>query len=270
MSTEMLHRSDAPFGPAVWQQVDAAVITAATSQITARRLLEIEGPYGLGLKVIPGTDTPSSAPAGESVVSAVSPTVPVAVIQAWFSIPIRDIAHFEQTGLPFDLNPAAQAALSCARQEDELIFNGSAELGTAGLLTAAGTCSCPLRPWDKPGQALDNLVEAVGVLDEAGMHGPYALGLAPKRYNALFRRYPDGNMTEMDHVRTLVTGGIIKAPALTEGAVLLATGKQFASIVLGQDLVTGFVGPSGGTYEFFLIESLALRLAVPAAVCVLR
>jgi len=52
--------------------------------------------------------------------------------------------------------------------------------------------------------------------------------------------------------------------------VLIASGRQFATIVLGQDLAPGFVGPAGRSYEFTVSESLALRLLVPEAVCVLK
>jgi hypothetical protein len=54
------------------------------------------------------------------------------------------------------------------------------------------------------------------------------------------------------------------------GGALLASGRQYASIVVGQDLVTGFVGPAENGYEFTVGETIALRLAVPQAVCVLK
>jgi uncharacterized linocin/CFP29 family protein len=117
---------------------------------------------------------------------------------------------------------------------------------------------------------MDDVIQAATKLDEAGFHGPYALALTPSRYNLLFRRYRQGNVTELEHVRSLVTEGVIKAPAIRSGGVLLASGRQYASIVLGQDLKTGFVGPSGTEYEFTVSESVALRLLQPTAVCVLQ
>ncbi|MFP4418229.1 MAG: encapsulin, partial [Chitinispirillaceae bacterium] len=79
-----------------------------------------------------------------------------------------------------------------------------------------------------------------------------------------------GNTIELEHLRSLVSGGIIKAPAIREGGVLLATGKQFASIILGQDMMTGFEGPDGRNYTFFISESIALRLSVPSTICFLK
>ncbi len=66
------------------------------------------------------------------------------------------------------------------------------------------------------------------------------------------------------------TAGIVKAPALGDGGVLLATGKQYAEIVLGQDMTVGFIGPSAEELEFSISESLALLIRQPKAICALR
>lgn len=268
--SEYLHREDAPFSEGVWQKIDQVVTEAAKSQLSARRLIHIEGPYGLGLSALPGADE-VVAEGGEGAPELlVSPARQVALVRKGFRLGARGIAAFEQRGLPLDLGSAAAAAIACARQEDDLLHNGSKAVGAQGLLNAKGVQTSKLKPWDKVGAAADDVIAAVTRLDEAGFHGPYALGLAPDRYNLLFRRYNQGNQTEMEHLRALVTDGIVKAPAIGSGGVLLATGRQYATIVVGQDLVTAFVGPAGGDYEFVLAESIMLRLLQPAAVCVLK
>jgi len=76
--------------------------------------------------------------------------------------------------------------------------------------------------------------------------------------------------TELEHLRTIATDGVFKAPILKTGGVLLATGKQYASIVLGQDMTTGFIGPAGDALEFSITKSLALLVREPASICVLK
>ena len=95
------------------------------------------------------------------------------------------------------------------------------------------------------------------------------MALAPSRYNLLFRRYPQGG-TELEHIGVAVTDGIFKAPGLDSGGVLLASGKQYASIIMGQDMSVGFIGPVGGDLEFSVSETLALMVRQPAAICVLK
>lgn len=270
VSNKYLHRGDAPFGDSVWEKIDHTVVSSARGQLSGRRLLHVEGPYGLGLKAVPGPDEEIEESGTEDGVSVLaSREMPVARIEGGFTLPVRDIAAYESTGLPFDVSRAATAAMACARQEDALLFNGSKALGTEGLLTAKGTGKLKLRSWQQVGTAADDIIKAATALDEAGFHGPYALALAPADYNRLYRRYDQGNQTEMGHVESIVTDGIVKAPAIESGGVLLATGKQFASIVLGQDLMSGFIGPADGDYEFSVSETIALRLRAPESVLVL-
>ena len=266
-----LHRDDAPFGGDVWERIDEAVIGAAKGQMSARRLLQTRGPYGLANKSIPGPDRVMESGDGEDAVTvSAGPGTPTALIRKPFTVSIREVASYEKSGLPMDVSGAAEAAIECARWEDDIIFNGSRALGVKGLLNAEGTQTAKLSSWDEVGTAVDDIISAVTKLDEAGFHGPYTLGLAASAYNKLFRRYRAGSMTELKHITQLVTDGVIKAPAISSGGVLMASGPQYAFIALGQDLKAGFVGPAGNDYEFTVSESVALRLARPAAVCVLK
>ena len=265
-----MQREDAPFSGKVWEKIDEAVVNSAKAQLAGRRLLHIEGPYGLGLKSLPGSDQAAEGASAVGASLAVSRALPVVAIRSEFALAARDVAAFEETGMPLDVVGAASAAIACARQEDDLIFYGSKSLGVEGLLTAKGTLSVKLNPWGEVGKAADDIIQAVTKLDSAGFHGPYSLALAPDMYNLLLRRYPQGDSTEMEHLRQIVTDGIVKAPALSGGSVLLASGAQFAAIVVGQDLAAGFVGPSNGGYEFTVSESVTLRLLQASSVCVLR
>jgi len=199
-----------------------------------------------------------------------SVALPLVGIQVGFSLAARDIAAYQSTRAPLDLGPAAAAALSCARQEDSLIFNGSKAVAVRGISSTNGTQSLKLSTWEKVGAAAEDVIKAATKLDDSGFHGPYALALSPARYNLLFRRYPQGSATEIEHLRVLLTGGIVKAPAIPEGGLLLATGRQYATIVLGQDILTAFLGPSLGGYDFLVRETLTPRLIEPSAFCLLK
>ena len=67
----------------------------------------------------------------------------------------------------------------------------------------------------------------------------------------------------------MVTDGIFKTPILKTGG-LLASRAQCASVVLGQDMSVGYVGPAGAKQEFTVSESLTLRIRQPQAICVLK
>ncbi|MDI6719965.1 MAG: family 1 encapsulin nanocompartment shell protein [Methanomicrobiales archaeon] len=257
-----LSRGDAPIDGATWNILDATMVEAAKSILSGRRLLHLEGPFGLGLKAIPMTDRRDQ----EGLI--VSSFVPLPEIHATFALGKRDLAAYERDRLLLDTAPVVQAALDVARREDNLIFHGGG--GVTGLLNTQGSSSIQLSRWDTVGDAVDDIIRGVTRLDESGFHGPYALALAPSRFNLLYRRYEQGQMTELEHARTIVTEGIIKAPVLSDGGVLIASGRQYATIVIGQDMAVGFIGPAGENLEFSVSESLAPLVLQPKAICVLE
>jgi len=268
MADKYLQRDDAPFGEAVWQRIDEAVTGAAKSQLAARKLLYIDGPHGVGLRHVPGPDRAVASGGPDAVAMLAAPAIPVTLLRGGFRLGVRDVAAFEQAGAFLDVNAPAAAATAVARQEDDVIFNGAGEV--KGLLNADGVQYVSLGSWDSVGAAANDVIGAATRLDAAGFHGPYALGLSPGLFNKLFRLYPQANLTEFQHLQTLVTEGIVKVAAIKAGGLLLASGRLFATIVVGQDLAARFEGTQEGTVEFSVIESIALRLLRPDAVCVLH
>ncbi len=262
MKNKYLFREDAPFEAAIWEILDQTVIEAAKSILTGRRILNIDGPYGLGLKAVPLSDPETeSAPITGRV-------MPLSLISKSFSIAKRDLATFERDGLMFDTKPITKAAIECAKLEDALVFKGTKE--TPGLLTAEGSKQLQLSSWIDVGAAAEDIIKALTTLDSSLFHGPYCLALAPSRYNLLLRRYPNGNISELEHIKTIVMEGVFKAPTLESGGIMLASGHQYATIVLGQDMSVGFIGPASESLEFSVSESLVPLIRQPEAICLLK
>lgn len=262
MTNQYLSREGAPIAAGTWEVIDRTMLEAAKSVLSGRRLLSIDGPYGLGLKAVPLSD-PEAASA-----PVTSPVLPLALIAKSFTMAKRDLAAWERDGTMLDTKPVADAAMECARLEDELVFKGTKD--APGLLVTRGCHQLSLSSWGEVGAAGEDIIKAITALDGSGFHGPYCLALAPQRYNLLLRRYPTGNFSELEHINTMVTAGVIKAPALGGGGVLLASGRQFASIVLGQDMAVGFIGPVAERLEFIISESLTPLVRQPKAICLLK
>jgi uncharacterized linocin/CFP29 family protein len=262
MENKYLGREDAPIAVETFNLLDTCMVDVAKSQLTGRKLIDIEGPFGFGTKGIPLGDYEL----GKGVMA--SGYLPLTQIKSGFCINRRDLASFEK-GTPYlDTKPLVAATLDVARMEDQVIFEGMN--GCTGLMNADGTNNLGLSKWDKVGSAADQVISAVTKLDEAGFHGPYCMALAPSLYNLLMRRYPQGEGTELDHISGIVTGGVVKAPALVKGGILMASGTGYASIIIGQDMCIGYLGPSGDTLDFYVTESLALLIREPSAICVLK
>ncbi len=261
MSAPYLGREDAPFGKDVWELLDKAAVSVARGELAGRKILPLEGPFGLGFAFVP--QGVKSLGEGVSVLEG----QPLVALERTFRLRKLDLAQFERNGVNLDLSPLFQAVRELAQLEEKLIFEGLS--GQSGLCTAEGVLKSSLSSWDEPGKAAEDVIQAISLLDGAGFHGPFALALSPRRYNLLLRRYPGTAQTELEHIQSIVRDSVVKAPYLEDGGVLLAVNPLYAKIVLGQDLEVGFIGPESEGYLFSVSESLALLLLEPRSVCVL-
>lgn len=261
---DYLNRRQAPFPKEVWQSLDDSAVDAARDRLTGRRFLKVEGPFGLGLTAIEvGNDDYCRQREPGEAGAVMSHTLPVPMIRKSFGLSIRRVAAALDNGQPLDLSPVDDAAEAVADREEELIYRGQEGFHVAGLLTAPGRHHIDGGNWEDIATALQDVLAAVTRLDEAGFHGPYALALAPALYNGLFRLYPGTQVVQLEHLRKLCTKGIYKAPI--EGGVLVDT--RVGTLIVGEDLKTGYGDQDGIHYHLYVTESVVLRIDEPQAIC---
>lgn len=261
-----LNRGQAPFGAEIWSQIDEAAAEAAKAMLTARRFLEVDSPYGPGLTSIEtGNDGFCRTPGPDEAAAVVGRAVSVPMLRKTFELSIRRVAAHAEMGLPLDLSPVEDAAEAVARREEEYLYQGNADFGVPGLLTAEGRCTGSGGDWGDIDTVLNDVLDAVTRLDEGGFRGPYALVLGPALYNGLFRRYPGTELLQIEHLKRVCAKGIFKANI--DGAAVID--PRAGDIVVGQDLQAGYIGNDGVHYQMFLAESLVLRLQDAEAVCTL-
>jgi uncharacterized linocin/CFP29 family protein len=262
-----LNREQAGFTEQMWERIDATAIEAARDILTARRFLDVEGPFGPGLTSVEVGSESYARPAAEGRAAVVaSQAIGVAMLQQVFELSIRRVEGHLRMGLPLDLRPMEDAAEAIAWREEELIYHGIPEQSVTGLMNAAGRNSIELGKWEKVEQALNDVIAAVDRLDASGFRGPYALALSPTRYNQLFRRYEGSDMLQLDHLSRLCEAGGFKAPI--EGAVVVD--PRVGQIDIGQDLRIGYSANDGIHFRLFASESLVLLLEEPGAICTLE
>lgn len=261
---DTLNRGLAPFTDEIWRAIDEAAVAAARQRLTARRYLDLEGPFGLGLTAIEtGNDDYCRQPSADEAGAVMGRAISVPMLRRSFRLSIRRVAAYLDNGYPLDLTPVEDAAESVADREEEFIYRGQPDFQLQGLLTAAGRLEVPGGDWSAVDRALQDVLAAVTLLDEAGHRGPYALALAPALYNGLFRLYPGTDVLQLEHLKRLCMQGIYKASI--EGGVLVD--PRAGVIILGQDMKSGYIGQDGVHYQLYLAESLVLRIDDATAVC---
>src|SRR4029077_20283245 len=101
------------------------------------------------------------------------------------------------------------------------------------------------------------IARALGQLRESGVDGPYSVLLSADDCVAVSET-SDHGCPVLEHLRRLVTGDIIWAPAIS-GAVALTTRGGDFSLQLGQDTSIGYLSHTSTQVERYLQDTLTCR-----------
>ncbi|MBN1250264.1 MAG: bacteriocin family protein [Anaerolineae bacterium] len=245
--SDYLMREDAPLTDAEWQHVDKAVVETAKQFLVGRRFLDLAGPFGPGLEIVPvGTGDARGY-------------VELSILDATFMLYWKDIEASRKMGVPLETGAAARAAMACARMEDELILSG---------LIGAAEKSVSLGDWTEPDAPLGDIVKATEALFSDGFFGPYAVVLSPDLYTQTQRVSRGMGRMVSKLINDIVTGGMFRTQLLDEGqGLVLSLGAYNFDLVVGQDLVAAYQGNEGLDHSFRVMETLALRVKRGGAIC---
>ncbi len=262
-------RDGAPFGQEVWDEIDAVAGAAAAEVRAGRRILEVIGPLGFEARAGVAED----APVADDETALPHVHVPrvraMPVLHRTVGLGARAVEARQKRGEPLVLEEVAEAARQIARAEDRLVFQGHGPAGVRGLLAEAGALELTAGDWGDPARAADELLAALTRLDSAGRHGPYAVALSPGRYYQLLRPHPGSGLTPLAQLGPAFEGGIVKAPALADGAVVVMRSASGPKVVLGQDLTAAYDGREGIFHRISLVESVTFLPGVPGSVALL-
>jgi len=253
--------------PELLEKIESAAVSAARDILSGRKILDVEGPHGLGLTNLEvGNDDICREPGPEEASAVVSRALSVPMIYRRFSLSKRRIAAAQESGQPLSLKVVENAGQTVAAREEEFVYQGQLNFHLTGLLTVEGRNNIAGGDWNNIDEVLEDVIEAVNILDGKGYRGPYGLALAPALYNNLFRRYPGTELMQIEHLKRLCTRGIVKANI--EGGVLVS--RDVGSLVIGQDLQISYLGPDAAHENFTVSESAVLKIEAPDAICTLR
>ncbi|HEX5313611.1 MAG TPA: family 1 encapsulin nanocompartment shell protein, partial [Gammaproteobacteria bacterium] len=100
---DYLNRHLAPFSEETWNRIEAAAVAAAREDLTARRFLDVDGPYGVGLTTLElGAEDYCRQPREGEAGAVISSTraLPVPMIRKSFRLSMRRVVAAEEQGAP--------------------------------------------------------------------------------------------------------------------------------------------------------------------------
>jgi uncharacterized linocin/CFP29 family protein len=109
-----------------------------------------------------------------------------------------------------------------------------------------------------------SVATAVATLKAAGVDGPYAIALGPRCYMGVIETTEHGGYPLLSHLRLILDGPVIWAPAVNGAVVLSQRGDDF-ELVVGEDFSVGYLAHDADTVTLYLEESITFVNKSPEA-----
>jgi uncharacterized linocin/CFP29 family protein len=258
-----LHRELAPISDAAWAQIEEETARTLKRYLAARRVVDLHGPSGVALSAVGTGHLQNIAAPGNGIIARQREVKALVELRVPFELDRQMIDDVERGANDSDWQPAKDAAKTIAFAEDGAVFDGYAAGGIQGI--RQGT-SNPIEPL--PGDVRnypDAIAHALSQLRLVGVNGPYSVLLGADEYTAVAEAR-DYGYPVLEHLRRIVDGEIIWAPAIAGAFVLTTRGGDF-DLHIGQDFSIGYLSHSDTGVRLYLQESLTfLLLTAEAAV----
>jgi uncharacterized linocin/CFP29 family protein len=257
-----LLRSHAPVTEANWALLDEEAAGPLRVALGARKLVDFAGPYGWSYSAtnLGRTATVDSPLSG--IAARRRRTLPLTELRADFDVARGELRDHERGAEDVELDNLGNAALRIAEAENAAIFHGWESADIIGV--------CQRSPHAPIARAGDfsayarYAAEAVGMLRDAGVGGPYALGLGPADYTGVVETSEHGGYPLFDHLRKILGGPLVWVPGLGGGVVLSTRGGDFL-FESGADLAIGYERHDADSVFLYIEESFSFRVATPEA-----
>ena len=256
-----LHRELAPISAAAWSQIEEEATRTLKRYLAGRRVVDVQGPAGVAQPAI-GTGHLRNIKASIDGILARQREVNALVeLRVPFDLDRQQIDDVERGANDSDWQPAKDAARLIAFAEDRAIFDGYAAAGIGGIRqgTSNPVMTLPSDVRDYP----DAIAKAVSQLRLVGVNGPYSVLLSADAYTGLSET-SDHGYPVLEHVKRLVDGEIIWAPAIAGAFVLTTRGGDFG-LYIGQDVSIGYLSHTDAAVRLYLEETFTFLLLTTEA-----
>ena len=258
-----LLREHAPVTTAGWELLDSEARERLTPALAARKLVDFAGPHGWEHSATNLGRTEEISDVREDGVAARRRLVLGLVeLRVRFSVARSELEDADRGAEDIDLDALDQAARGIAGAENAAVFHGWSAAAITGIIEASTYDRIPLG--DDCSRYPRHVAKAVDALRAAGIAGPYGLALGPLAHTRVLETSEHGGYPLLEHLREIVGGPIVWAPAVTGGAVLSMRGGDFL-FDSGEDLSVGYESHDAGAVNLYLEESFSFRVATPDA-----
>ena len=258
-----LHRELAPITDAAWAQIEEETSRTLKRYLAGRRVVDLHGPAGPALSAIGTGHLQNIAAPGDGIIARQRQVRPLVELRVPFELDRQMIDDVKRGSNDSDWEPAKEAAKTIAFAEDSAIFIGYSAGGIQGIRQGTSNPIEPL-PADVRNYP-EAIAHSISMLRLVGVNGPYSVLLGAEAYTAVAEAR-DYGYPVLEHLRRIVDGEIIWAPAIAGAFVLSTRGGDF-DLHLGQDFSIGYSSHTDTAVRLYLEETFTfLMLTAEAAV----
>ena len=257
-----LLRDLAPVSDPGWEAIDEEASRTLRHFLAARKLVDFSGPLGWehSAETLGRVDPLGDAPAG--VDAAIRMMQPLAELRTPFDLSRRELEAIDRGSRDYDLQVVIDAARQAAPAEDAAVFHGYEAAGIAGI--SQSTPHAPVVIGDDYNQYPGTVARALATLQAAGIAGPFAIALGPRCYTGVIETTEHGGYPVLEHIRLILGGPIVWAPAVDGAIVVSLRGGDF-QLTCGQDFSIGYLDHDADSVRLYLEESMTFRALSPDA-----
>jgi uncharacterized linocin/CFP29 family protein len=256
-----LHRELAPISDAAWAEIEEETSRTLKRYLAGRRVVDVQGPGGVALSAVGTGHLRNIAASGDGILARQRDVKALVELRVPFDLDRQQIDDVERGAEDSDWQPAKDAARLLAFAEDRAIFDGYAAAGIEGIRqgTSNPVMTLPADVTDYP----DAIAQALSQLRLVGVNGPYSVLLSADAYTALAETRDHGYPV-LEHIKRIVDGEIIWAPAIAGAFVLTTRGGDFG-FHIGQDISIGYLSHTDTAVRLYLQETFTFLLLTTEA-----
>lgn len=256
-----LHRELAPISDVAWAQVEQETTRTIKRYLAGRRVVDALPPRG---NAFPGVATghlvPIPPPA-EGIIANQRVVKALVEFRVPFELSRQAIDDVERGSEDSNWQPAKDAAKTFAFAEDRAIFDGYKAASIQGI--REGTSNPMKHLPDEVRDYPDAVAQALTQLRLVGVNGPYSVLLGANEYTELAETRDHGYPV-LEHVKRIIDGNIIWAPAISGAFVLSTRGGDF-ELSIGSDVSIGYLSHTDTIVRLYLQETFTFRVLTSEA-----
>ena len=251
---DIFKRNLAPISDEAWEEINDRAEEVINSQLTTRKSLKVNGPFGLSYTSVPTGRLDLADNNKSNVKFGLYKNKKLLETRISFELSQWELDNILRGAKDIELDNLEDAAKELARFEDDVIYNGNKAAKINGLMNEAGYEKTIKLDSD---DILLNLSNALLDLKNSFVEGPFNFVVSKDLFNALNKVH--GSKLLKNIVEDMI-GGKVVVSEMIKGGLLLPINHDDIELSLGQEYIIGYESQDTKNIRLFIMNSFTLRV----------